>query len=155
MRRMSGGESVRGKLPVARTAMGICGGRYCRIHAETCRDFWELSEPVPAWGNLLRHAEGRLEPGTQRGMSDLERTAGVVGTLVWMLGDLKKAVIGNRWGVHDNFNAWDLNSIVWEFARQFELSRPSCTTWSLAMGIVLRDSGHHSIRECTWEYPGE
>ena len=26
---------------------------------------WGLSEPVPAWGNLLRHAEGRLEPGTQ------------------------------------------------------------------------------------------
>ena len=80
-------------------------------------EFWELSEPVPAWGNLLRHAEGRLESETQWGMG-VPRADGRSQWDLWYgrSGELQKVVIGNRWGVHDNFNAWDLNLVVWEFA---------------------------------------
>ena len=69
-----------------------------------------MSEPIPAWGNLLRHAEGRLEPETRGNLGI--GVPGVDGRSRWDLwygssGELQKAVIGNRWGVHDNFNAWD------------------------------------------------
>ena len=64
-------------------------------------------------------APRRGQPGGRDSGGELRGVLTAIGYEVLGLAgiDLKgiqKAVAGNRWGVRDNFNAWDLNSVVRE-----------------------------------------
>ena len=70
---------------------------------------WGFSGLPPAWGRLLRHAEGSLEVGTES--LGIRRSAD--GRLVRgaETGDFEWDVEGRRWkplGSTRHFNAWDL-----------------------------------------------
>ena len=71
-----------------------------------------MSEPIPAWGNLLRHAEGRLESDSFKGIG----VPGADGCSRWDLwygssGEFQKAVAEDCWGLRDNINAWNFELI--------------------------------------------
>ena len=73
-----------------------------------------MSEPIPAWGNLLRHAEGRLESESQGNRSTWSRRPFVDGTCgMEALGNFRRPSRRTILGFRDNINAWNFELIRW------------------------------------------